>query len=247
MHDPSDLPLHQPVVIHPGLIVERRGFLATAAAAFAAAGLPGASARWQERQGPTDGFTIDEFVRDVTPVCKELLADTTAVGQDRYLHTLAGFAVRLGEVPVPAAMRDVAKGHQIGSNHGPDPFTVLHWQLEPGIAIAPHAHSYGNVVTLGLAGAVRIRNYEALGARDYDSGAPFRVQCTVDQILRPGDINLVSLERNYVHGFTAGPDGARGLDITTRIRPKCSSPSLILGDCVDAALRVHDATWKVGD
>lgn len=182
----------------------------------------------------------------MTPVCKELLADTSARGQDRYLHTLASFAVRLGKVPVPES-REVAAGHRIGANHGPDPFTVLHWQLEPKAVITPHAHTYGNVVTLGLSGAAMVSNYEAVGTPDYESTAPIEVIRVQEQVLRPGDANLVSLERHYVHGFVAGPDGASGLDITTRIVPRRKTPQLVLERELDAATRRWLGRWKVED
>ena len=71
----------------------RRGFFGTVAAACAAASLPGSRAIWRDRQDPGD-WTMARFVAEVTPVCKELLTDTSARGQDRYLLTLASFAVR---------------------------------------------------------------------------------------------------------------------------------------------------------
>lgn len=245
MHDFLDLPFAVAASPAPGVLVERRGLFATAAAALAAAFVPGSDGRWRGRQGQGDGFTVAEFVAAVAPVCKELLVDTSARGQDRYLLTLASFAVQMAAVPWPETSNKVKAGHEIGSNHGPEPFTVLHWRLEPGVAIEPHPHIYGNVVTLGQEGSARVRNYDVVGARDYDAVAPFQVQCTVDQILRPGDINLVSLDRNSMHGLVAGPRGARGLDITTRIRAKRSTPVLVLGDVVDADERVHAASWRV--
>lgn len=245
MHDHADLPFAQPFSAAPGLVVERRGLLTTVAAACAAAMLPASSSRWRDRTAPGCGFTIEEFVREVAPVCKELLADTSATGQDRYLLTLAAFAVRLTDVPVPD-MRQVRAGYRLGDNHGPDPFTVLHWELQAKATIAPHAHTYGSVVTLGLAGSARICNYEVVGVVDFDTKGPIRVQRVCEQILRPGDVNLVSLERHYVHGFTAGSEGARGLDITTRLREKRKAPVLQLGDSIDAEAGVFAATWSHG-
>jgi quercetin dioxygenase-like cupin family protein len=150
----------------------------------------------------------------------------------------------LGEVPVPE-QRETSSGHWIGSNGTFAPFVVLHWRLAPGKAIRPHAHSYGNVVTFGLEGEALVRNYEVDGERDYDRKGPIRARLTVEQVLRRGDINLVSLERNYVHGFVAGPDGASGLDITTRIKPKRSSPVLEVGEMVDPARKVFAAEWRL--
>ena len=246
MRDHADLPFGEACSPEPGLVIERRGFLATVAAAMAAVPLPGSSPAWRERVRRDDGFTVEEFVREVTPVCKELLADTSRTGQDRYLLALASHAVRLTDVPVPE-LRKLRDGYHLGSNHGPDPFTVLHWRLEPKAEITPHPHIYGNVVTLGLAGVARVRNYEVVGERDYDGTQPFQVQLSKEQFLRKGDVNLVSLERHYMHGFTAGSEGARGLDITTRIAPKRKSPVLVLGDVVDAGQRTFTATWQLGD
>jgi hypothetical protein len=242
IHDAA--PLGEVVRPQPGLAVARRGFFATVAAACAAAGLPGASSTWRTRQRPED-WTVEQFVREVTPVCRELVADKTARGQDRYLHTLAAFAVRLGDVPAPDA-REVAPGHRIGSNHGPEPFTMLHWLLEPGAAIKPHAHTYGNVVTLGLTGEAIVSNYEQVGAPDFENAGEIVAVRVQEQVLRRGDVNLVSLERHYVHGFVAGPRGASGLDITTRIVPRRKSPQLVVGEPVAGDGRSFRCHWLGG-
>ncbi|MBL8752126.1 MAG: hypothetical protein JNK15_02390 [Planctomycetes bacterium] len=243
MHD--DIPAESSWSPTPGLTVARRGFFGVVAAACAAAHLPGASPAWRTR---ADGdWTVDQFVREVTPVCKELVADGSGLGQDRYLHTLAAFAVRLGEVPVPDNAKEVAHGHRIGSNHGPDPFTMLHWILAPGAVIRPHAHTYGNVVTLGLTGEALVANYEQVGALDCERTDEIEVVRVQEQVLRPGDVNLVSLARHYVHGFVAGPRGASGLDITTRIVPRRKSPTLVVGEAKDDARRTFRAHWKVGE
>jgi hypothetical protein len=240
----SELPANQRVDCAPGLTVARRSFFATAATAFAAASLPGASSSWRSRQGAAD-WTIEQFLREVTPVAKELVADTSARGQDRYLLTLAAFAVRLGTLAAPE-LRDVGTGHRIGSHHGPDPFTVLHWQLQPNAIITPHAHTYGNVVTLGVRGSALVCNYEVVGTRDYETTETIEVVRTTEQVLRPGDTNLVSLERHYVHGFTAGAEGAEGLDITTRVQAKRKTPVLEVGPSKDATARTFAAHWRIG-
>ena len=139
-------------------------------------------------------------------------------------------------VPVPDKWNSTSQGetpesYRIGFNAGGDPFRVLHWRLEPGAVCWPHAHTYGNVVSIGIEGVAQVRNYEVVGAPDYTFGGTFRVRQTVDQLLTPGSVNLVSLERNYIHGFVAGADGARGLDITTPLkpRPEHSTPYLSIG------------------
>lgn len=224
--------------------VERRQMLASSAALLTF--VPGASlaARTLRRLGERQ-LSFDEFLALANPVARELVGDTTPEGQDRYLLALATIAVRVAEVPVPEMREQSSGGTFIGANDGGDPFTVLHWRMEPGKTIGDHAHSYGNVVTLLLEGDVRIRNHEVVGARDYASKEGFRVRRTCDQFLRAGGVNLVSLERNYTHGFVAGPNGARGLDLTTRIRDKQPSPSLVLGQQLDPALGIFEANWKI--
>lgn len=245
MHSPRDLPFGESVALDAGVVVARRSFFGTVAAACAAASLPGASATWRTRQGEHD-WTVEQFVAAVTPVCKELVADKSARGQDRYLRTLAAFAGRLGPVPVPEA-RQTGPGHRIGSNHGPEPFTMLHWMLEAKAVIRPHAHTYGNVVTLGLTGEALVSNYEQRGIPDYDSADAVEVVRVQEQVLRPGDVNLVSLERHYVHGFVAGTAGASGLDITTRIVPRRKSPTLEVDEPIDVAARTFRGRWLRGD
>jgi hypothetical protein len=199
------------------------------------------------RRGAIGELELDfeEFLGEAVPLAHELVEDTSRAGQDRYLHALAALAVCLRDVPVPE-MRDTAKdGTFIGENECDAPFTVLHWRMEPGTRIGLHPHIYGNVVTLCLAGEVRIENYEMLGTRDFDTRETFRVRRTHDQVLLARNVNLLNLEHGYVHGFLAGPEGARGLDITTRIRPKRSTPTLVVGaPAGEAARALFEARWK---
>ena len=160
-------------------------------------------------------------------------------------------AANLDDVPLPERFNETNQGiqptdYRIGFNPGGDPFTVLHWRLEPGAKCRPHAHTYGNVVSVGLEGVVRVENYEVEGEPDYSDSGVFVVRKTVDQELGAGDVNLVSLNRNYIHGFVAGPDGARGLDITTRLKPRPDhgTPFLDIDSTpLDRFLNTFEARW----
>jgi predicted metal-dependent enzyme (double-stranded beta helix superfamily) len=229
----------------------RRSFLALSAA-FAATGAARASSAPREGPSKPRGSTLsfEEFLALANPLTADLVGDASQVGQDRYLLALAALVVRLDDVPVPA-LRENSRGKKpatfIGANDGGETFTVLHWRLEPGAVIRPHAHTYGNVVTLVLEGDVRITNYEQVGTRDYDTKDPIRVRRTCDQFVERGGTNLVSLERNYVHGFVGGASGARGLDVTTRLLSKRASPVLVVEpEPVDAAAGIHSARWTSG-
>lgn len=242
------LPFDTELELEPGYFVTRRRLLGSALAAM----LP-----WPARalaQQPALAF--DEFLALANPLAGELAADTSAAGQDRYLGSLGALAGQLASVPAPARWNDSGQGEvagsaEIGVNPGGEAFTVLHWRLSPGARVRPHAHTYGNVVTLGLEGVARVQNFELAGARrrtpDFETTGTFTVRQTVDQVLVPGSINLVSLARNYIHGMQAGPSGARGLDITTRLapRPEYGTPYLVLGEGpIDPAERTFEARWQ---
>ncbi len=240
------LPLGEPVEISAGVIIERRCFMTTLALALSAAVIPGVVTAKLARLG-NEQLTFEEFLKEVIPVARKLVGDTSIAGQDQYLQTLATYAIRLVDVPVPE-MRDSGQGAGpgtfLGFNPGGDPFTVLHWRMEPGSVIRTHAHTYGNVVTLGLAGQIKIVNFEMVGVRDFAAKGTFKVRQTQAQLLSPGDVNLVNLECNYIHGFQAGSKGGRGLDITTRIREKKPTPYLNLAKKADGAKqKIYEASW----
>jgi hypothetical protein len=242
----EELPLGEKAELSPGVIVERRCFLKTIALALSSVAIPGVAAA-QIAQTGGERLTLDEFLQQVIPVARKLVSDTSITGQDRYLYTLAAYAIRLADVPVPE-MRDSGQGAGpgtfIGFNPGGDPFTVLHWRMKPGSVTRYHAHTYGNVVTVGLEGEARVVNFEMVGERDFEAKGTIKVRKTHDQVLTPNRINVVNLEHDYIHGFQAGPKGGRGLDITTRIREKRPTPFLELSKkAVDPATGIYEASW----
>lgn len=242
--DEDEVPEGETAEVAPGVVVERRSFLAAAALALAGAALPG-RAENPLPKSRTERWTLEEFLAAALPVARELVRDTSAAGQDVYLLTLASFAVRLGDVAAPE-MKDSGQGAGTFQGFHPSgpPVAVLHWRMAPGSSIRFHPHTYGNVCTLGLEGEARVRNFEMAGARDFEARGTIRLRRTNDQILGPGRTNLVSLEHGYVHGFTAGPLGARGLDLTTKIREKGPFPWLEVGETpVDAARGIFEGRW----
>ncbi len=241
--DVEDLPVGEAVELCPGVVVERRCFLRTAALALGGLVVPGVARAGLAAAG--ERLTYEQFLAEVIPIAKALVADTSLLGQDRYLYALAAHAVRLADVPVPEQRPTPGDpGATLGANPGGDPFTVLHWKMEPGAGIRPHAHTYGNVMTVGLDGEVRIENYEMVGERDFSRTGSFQVRRTMEQLLGPRQVNVVNLERGYVHGFRAGPQGARGLDLTTRIRPKQPTPYLsIRAKPMELAAGLYEASW----
>jgi len=246
MRDEREFEVGEEREVAPGVVVERRSFMKVFGAALAASsvvGIPWAGAE----EVIHNELTYAEFLELAIPIAKQLVSDSTPLGQDRYLLTLASIAVRLSDVPLPE-MRDSGQGAgpgtYIGFNPGGDPFTVLHWKMKPGSAIRVHAHTYGNVVTLGLEGDASIENYEVAGERRFAPDSKFNVRRTREQWLTRGGVNLVNLERDYIHGIEAGSRGARGLDITTRIKAKEPTPYLVFSGRLTNADGTRPATWS---
>jgi hypothetical protein len=242
----EELEIGETAQVSPGVVVERRCFLKTLAVGFCALSIPGVATAHPLRSD--ERLTYEEFLKEVVPVARKLVGDISLAGQQRYLLTLASYAVRMADAPVPA-MRDSGQGAGggtfIGAIPGSDPFIVLHWRMEPGSTIRPHAHTYGNVMTVALEGEVRVENYEMVGARDFDAKGTFKARKTQSQILTPGQVNLVNLESGYVHGFQAGASGGRGLDITTRIKERReTTPYLKLANKpVEIEPGIYEASW----
>lgn len=223
-----------------GVVIGRRPLLGLAALL----GLPRRALR-AARRGSLD---FEGFLAEAVPLAEDLVGDASRTGQDRYLHGLAALAACLSDVPIPE-MRENTKNSPaktfIGANECDAPFTVLHWRMEPGARIGSHPHIYGNVVTLLLQGEVRIENHEMVGARDFETREPFPVRRVNDQVLLPGGINLVSLEHGYTHGFEAGPEGARGLDISTLLHERTETPTLVLAPKpLDEGRRIYEGRWR---
>lgn len=218
----ENLPIGEIVEVEKGVLYQRRSFIKMLTIAIGAASLPFVSkAKSAEFVNETPSY--EQFLKDVVPIAKTLVANTTLAGQSKYLLTLASFAVQIDKMQEPKFRANGGKsGSQtyISGHPSPDaPFVVLHWKMEPNSVIRTHAHTYGNVVTLGLEGEIKIQNYEMVGEKNFEAGKTFKIKKTVEQILTAGKTNLVNLDENYCHGFQGGALGGQGLDITTRIKP----------------------------
>lgn len=243
-----DLSLGEEQCVAPGVHVQRRSFLGLAAAALFAPSVGRAGVQAVEDD---PHLSLEEFLEEVVPVAKRLVAGLGSkparAAEDRYLYTLASYACRLGDVEPPELRPSSPEAKAfIGASWVGDPFVVLHWRLEPGATIRTHAHTYGNVCTVGLEGATLVRNYETVEAPDFASSDPALFRRLREQRLDVGGINLVPLSHGFCHGFEAGPDGAQGLDITTRLAERQETPYLELDPKpVDAALGLHRGRWRI--
>jgi hypothetical protein len=213
--------------IAAGVLIERRAVLwlpALAAATF----LFGRSRLYAlndskataKDSSATGSLDWEEFLKQCVPVAKEMVKDSSAGGQDAYLHRVASFAVRLRAAP-DTKLFPFGKLHPkvaFNLSHKGFPFTVVQWRMDPQAILPAHCHPSFSVCTLGLEGETRLRNFELHGeAPAFDSGSSktFLIRETHNQVLTPRRTSTLSPTRDNIHYFEAGPDGARGIDITT--------------------------------
>ena len=80
------------------------------------------------------------------PAAAELHRDTSAQGQEAYLHLLAMMASRLKLATIPATKLGRFEKHDpalfFGPSHLGKPFFIIEWRMEPGAVLPPHKHGH---------------------------------------------------------------------------------------------------------
>jgi len=246
--------------VTPGFSETRRRVLgapASIAAAFILerAGVGFANEPSQEKSAMTELNTDGRldwaaFLKQCEPVAHELHKDSSAAGQDAYLHWVASNIARARTTDIPRAkvgrFGAVEPAIRFGVSYRGQPFFIVEWQLEPGAFLPPHCHPNASVCTLGLEGEARIRNFEIQGeAPSFTSRQSFLVRETHNEIIGPGRINTLSAKRDNIHTFQAGKNGARGIDISTYHGPDVGFSFLELATTPrEPERRVFEAAWK---
>jgi hypothetical protein len=238
----------------PGVTVERRAVLTLPAAFLAAAFAARTSSvcAAEGRPGPgNDGLSWEDFLKEARSVAGQMFGDRSPSGQDAYLQRMAALAVRLHGVP---ATRLFPYGRlepkvAFAPSYKGTPFVVIQWRMEPRAVLPAHCHPGASVCTLGLEGEARLRNFEVEGAAPaFDSGSTkaFLMRETHSQLISPGRLNTLSPARDNIHYFEAGPDGARGIDITTLYGGDGSFSFVAFEPDrpKDPRRRVFEASWK---
>ncbi|MDX1555677.1 MAG: hypothetical protein R3212_06605, partial [Xanthomonadales bacterium] len=151
-----------------------------------------------------------------------LKMDDTPEGQEKYIRYLASAAKSVTSVEESGISEKSWKGLDPGVYLGlagrNKAFFVVHWKLTPHALLPAHCHPETSVCTLGIEGQSRLRHFQPdPDAPSYlhDRETVFRVFETQRLDLRAGTISTLTEHRDNIHLFEAGPDGARGIDITT--------------------------------
>jgi len=242
------------VEVLPG-VYERRRFLRACVCTVAAVAALKAGARSVYAQMPVnplaelgaDRLGWDNFLKEAVPVAQRLIAEPT-FGVDEYLYRIGSLATRLKEIPDSrlGPYTSVDRRVWFGPSFRGSPFFIIQWRMEPGAFLPPHNHPNASVCTVGFEGAVRLRNFEILGATTpYDSRETFRVRETKNETMMSGRINTLSPSRDNIHCFSVGKEGARGIDINT-LHGKMTAFSFldISNQPVDSENRIFEARWN---
>lgn len=239
----------------PGVLVERRAVLwvpLAAAAAFLWKPPPLANAASEKPPSSADSsrLTWEEFLRQSVPVAKEMFKDASPEGQDAYLLRIASLAVRLQGAPKSrlGAFGGLKPKVEFGPSYRGVPFFIIQWRMEPHAILPAHCHPQSSVCTVGLEGEARLRNFQVEGDEPaFNSGSKksFQIRETHSQAIGPRRINTLSPSRDNIHYFEAGPEGARGLDVTTMYGGSgdFSFVAFEPDKPKDAARRIFEATW----
>ena len=206
----------------------------------------------ESRPTPNAGSPLGwaAFLNQCEPVAQELHKDSSAPGQEAYLHWLASMIVRArtGDIPRAKVGRfgKLEPAVSFGVFYRGEPFFIVEWQLEPAAFLPPHCHPNASVCTLGLEGESRIRNFEVVGqAPEFSSRKSFLVRETHNELIAPGRINTLSSMRDNIHTFQAGRNGARGIDISTYHGPNVGFSFLEVATTPkEPDQRVFEAAWK---
>jgi hypothetical protein len=244
--------------IAPGFFETRRRMLwlpawLTASAAFAGAEQVIANPfdNQEATTKPLSGeLDWEGFLKQSVPHAEELYKDSSASGQDAYLHWLAAMIARVRPAQVPRVkvgrFGKIEPPVHFGMSYRGKPFFIVEWQLAPHAWLPPHCHPNASVCTVGLEGEARIRNFEIVGkAPEFASRQTFLVRETHNEVIAPGRINTLSSTRDNIHTFQAGKSGARGIDISSLHGSDIGFSFLdIAAKPKDAEGRIFEAAWK---
>jgi hypothetical protein len=224
----------------PGVHVTRRSVLELPALA---ALLPVFRSASRSREG--GALTFAEFTERSAAIATQ---DDAGFPEARLLR-LAELAARLDPTGVPRPELGAFGGYEpqicFGPIHRSPGLFLIEWHLEPGAVLPPHNHTPVHVLSLCLEGECWVEHFEIVG----DAPAPgaegaFRMRTTHAQLLRPGRASSLTPERDNIHTFRAGPQGALGIDVNVSI-PGKGDWSMIehRPEDVDGYQRVHRARW----
>ncbi len=257
MKNEVEVPERADIEIAPGFFETRRLMLwlpvwLTASAAFARA--EKAITKQESMTNPTTvELDWEGFLKQCVPPAEALYKDSSARGQEAYLHYLASMIARVRPDQIPRAkvgrFGKIEPPVHFGISYRGKPFFIVEWRLEPNAFLPPHCHPNASVCTVGLEGEARIRNFEIVGqSPEFTSRQTFLVRETHNEVIARGRVNTLSSTRDNIHTFRAGKGGAWGIDISSLHGADVGFSFLDIAEKPrDSEGRVFEAAWKGTD
>jgi hypothetical protein len=198
----------------------------------------------------TARLQADSF-SELTLACKSLAVDLlekNALTPDEYLLRLASLGAGVDPDDVPEGklgrFSDFDPPIELGPIYREVPIFIIQWRFAPGAVLKPHNHTPGHVLSLCIRGECRVRHFDAIEAPPLGSRETFRVRETENRVLRAGRSTSLTPERDNIHTFEAGPEGALGFDINTSLPGEGDWSMLELEDRpLKGYERVFEARW----
>jgi predicted metal-dependent enzyme (double-stranded beta helix superfamily) len=190
------------------------------------------------------GTTWEEFTSRTAALAREL----QGVDEETYVYRLAAETVNAPDVPPGSKTGRFGKLDppvEFGPVFRGAPIMIIQWKLAPNAWLPPHNHPHYDVVTIGLEGEALLTHYDVDGdAPAFDAASPFAVRRTRETLIAPRRVSPLTSSRDNIHTFKAGPKGARGIDINTRVGDDIGFSFLkIEPKPLDAARGTFSARW----
>lgn len=240
----------EPELQAPGVHLARRTLLWLPVAATASGALARLPLAQEAAPVPADPFAplgMEDFGARWQALGQALLG-ARPEHDEAYATQLAALAarLRLAEVPTVEKPRR-SPGLAAGPAWFLAPCALIEFRMEPGARIRLHNHPPQIVLTLCLEGEVAYRHLELEGEEIpcTELGVDFLVRETRSGFLRPGTSTRLTRTRDGIHGFVAGKQGARLVDLTVSTTADIETFSYLeLGATpVEPERRVFEARW----
>ena len=236
----------------PGVHVERRSVLWLPVAAACGTLLSGAAPAPQEmgalRAGALDPLAWDDFAQRWRALAEELKG-LPPERDESYAAQLAGLIARvpLGALPRLEEPRTSGDGLHAGPSFFLVPCVTVEFRMDPRAVLRLHNHPPQVVVTLCVEGEARYRHLELEGRAPpcTEVGGKFQARETRAGVLLPGRTTALTRLRDGIHGFAAGPRGARLVDFTVSLTADIDTFSYIELSAApaDEERRVYEGIW----
>jgi hypothetical protein len=185
----------------------------------------------------------DRLLQATEPLAKKLV-QSRSPDEEHYLRALSE---RVDRQSAPRALFRPGPAVSNAISFDRFPLMVVQFKLAPSAVIPFHDHPDYNSVLRVVSGRIRVHSFDAI--RTGTVSPPIRefwVRETRDEILEAGQLSTLARTRDNIHAISAGPQGARYLDVFTLFRPGANSRYLDIAQRpVDAKRRIYQAKWSV--